>query len=138
MPSLLDVRPDECERLLRSQHVGRFALSTPDGLEIVPVNYAVRDGAVRAHTAADGILARFGHGQELVFQVDLLDHERWSGWSVIARGTGVVGELDRDDVVPLGARPRPWAAGERNHEIRLEWDQLTGRRLGGPIRGVTR
>lgn len=120
----------QCEQLLRSQRIGRVCFVAPHGVEVVPVNYAVHEDAVLVRTASDGLLARFAHGTHLVFEVDAVDHERWSGWSVVARGVGEVRELDVTEVRSIGTRPRPWADGRRDHELRLAWRQITGRRIG--------
>jgi len=128
MPALHDLDPAECERLLRRGRFGRVGLSTPDGMVILPVNYAVHEDAVVVRTAVDGALARHGHDQDLVFEVDAVDEERWTGWSVLARGRG---ELVADPGPrPMGERARSWADGARDAELRLAWTELTGRRVG--------
>jgi len=125
MPSLTVLTVDECERLLRRGTFGRMVLSTPHGNEILPVNYAVHEATVVVHTSPDGLLARYADGAQLVFEVDLVEEERWQGWSVIARGRGRVSS-DYRAVAPV----RPWAAGGRTCEVQLSWDELSGRKLG--------
>ncbi|CAN5534135.1 hypothetical protein BH11ACT8_BH11ACT8_01340 [soil metagenome] len=119
----------ECEALLRAGIFGRLALSTPDGPDIFPLNYRVVDGAVMICTGADTVVARHAGGAPVAFETDLVDHERWRGWSVVAHGTAeVVVDTERD-----GShlnRPRPWADGDRNVWIRLAWTSLSGRKLG--------
>ena len=129
MPALIELTSDACEHLLRRGTFGRIALSTPRGYDIVPVNYALDEATVVVHTSPDGILARYADGAELLFEVDLVDHERWHGWSVVARGRG--------RIVSLGAalqavphRVRPWPDGDRSCELRLTWDELSGRQVG--------
>jgi len=125
MPSLIELTVDECERLLRRGTFGRMVLSTPHGNQIVPVNYAVHENTLVVHTSPDGLLGRYADGAELVFEVDLVDDERWHGWSVVARGRGRVSS-DYRAVPPV----RPWADGDRGCEVQLSWDGLTGRKLG--------
>jgi hypothetical protein len=128
MPALHDLDPEDCERLLRRGTFGRVGLWTPTGPMILPVNYAVSDDAVVIRTSAQGTLARYGHERQLVFEVDLVEEERWRGWSVLAHGRGL---LDPDPPPrPLGERARPWAEGDRTAELRLVWTELTGRRVG--------
>lgn len=118
-----------CERLLRRGAFGRFALMTPRGPEIVPVNYAVQDGAVVVATAPDGLLARHGAGAALCFEVDAVDHEYWNGFSVVARGIGEV--FETPPPAEAGTPPpRPWAGGDRSWTLRMPWTELTGRRVG--------
>jgi hypothetical protein len=131
MPSMHELDSAHCEQLLRSQRIGRVCLQTPHGVEVVPVNYAVHQDAVVVRTARDGLLARFAHGTQLAFEVDAVDQDRWSGWSVVARGVGELRDVPPTEVRGVGARPRPWADGERNSELRLAWNQITGRRIGG-------
>ena len=130
MPSIHELDRDQCERLLRSQRLGRISLVTPDGVEVIPVNYAVHEDAVVVRTSRHGLLARFAHGTHLAFEVDLVDQDRWTGWSVVARGVGEVRDVDPDEVRPIGASARPWADGERSRELRIAWRTLTGRRVG--------
>ena len=129
MPVLRELDRAECERLLRLGTFGRVVLITPRGPDIVPVNYAVHGDAVVIRTSPDGMLARHSHGRRIAFEVDLVDDDRWHGWSVVARG---VGELvaDAPDPRPGEARVRPWADGDRSSELRLAWTELTGRQVG--------
>jgi nitroimidazol reductase NimA-like FMN-containing flavoprotein (pyridoxamine 5'-phosphate oxidase superfamily) len=126
MPVLRELAPSQCERLLRRGTFGRVALTTPDGPEIVPVNYAVRDDAVVVRTTRDGLLARLADGRRVAFEVDLVDESRWQGWSVVAHG---VAEIARDTARPTSG-PRAWADGDRSCELRLPWTRLSGRRVG--------
>jgi uncharacterized protein len=128
MPALHTLDRAECERLLRRRTFGRVALVTPDGPEILPVNYAVHAGCIVIRTSPDGVLARHADQADLVFQIDLVDDHYWSGWSVVARGRGeiVAGASS------TAAGVRPWADGDRSSELRLPWTELTGRRVGGP------
>lgn len=129
MRDLLEIEPAECERLLRRCVFGRLVLTTPQGVEVVPVNYAVIDDAIVVRTADTGLLARFAHLADVVFQIDEVDHERWQGWSVVGRGRATV--HDASTTSP-STRPtaRPWAGGERDTEVRVRWTSLSGRRIG--------
>jgi hypothetical protein len=93
------------------------------------VNYAVQEATVVIRTSAEGILARYAEGAELLFEVDLIDEERWHGWSVVARGRG---RIEHTDSGPGTVPPpvRPWAEGDRSCELRLTWDELQGRKVG--------
>jgi nitroimidazol reductase NimA-like FMN-containing flavoprotein (pyridoxamine 5'-phosphate oxidase superfamily) len=129
MPSLTELEPEVCLRLLRRGTFGRFAVVTPRGPDVVPVNYTVRDGVVVTRTSPDGTLARYGDGVPLAFQVDLVDHERWHGWSVVARGTGVVVTAPVEGGQGV-ATARSWADGDRSCELQLAWTELSGRQVG--------
>ena len=129
MPALLDLSPDECERLLRRETYGRLVLATPAGIEIRSVNYTVRDDAILVRTAPEGLLAREADGADVSFQIDWRDDLRWQGWSVVARGRAEV-ELDPEPTPPSLGDVRPWADGDRSAELRMRWTHLTGRRTG--------
>ena len=129
MPVLTTLSAVECERLLRRGTFGRAVVMSPLGPEIVPVNYAVQGDEIVVRVSASSTLARHGTG-DVVFEVDQVDHDRWHGWSVVARGTGVVVEAVPGDH-EVGTRVRPWVDGERPYELRLTWSELTGRRVGG-------
>ncbi len=121
----------ECESLLRAHNVGRVAVSTPTGPHIVPVNYTVVQDAIIIRTTPYSVLGTYGRNTTLAVEIDGFDHERDVGWSVQARGRGVPIE-DYAEIARLreGQQSLPWAGGSRSQYIRLEWQELIGRRLG--------
>lgn len=131
MQETIELSPDQCERLLRAGVAGRVALSSPDGPHLLPVNYSVVGDAVVVRTSPYSVLGTYGRGSMLAFEVDWFDHDRWRGWSVVARGRADVVtdplELDR---IRATWEPRPWAAGSRNLYLRLPWSELSGRQVG--------
>jgi nitroimidazol reductase NimA-like FMN-containing flavoprotein (pyridoxamine 5'-phosphate oxidase superfamily) len=131
MPALQQLDPAECERLLRLGCFGRLVVTTPEGPEIFPVNYAVQDDAIVVRVSSRGPIARHGDDAEAVFEIDMVDHEYWSGWSVVARGRGTISADLLHDTAPGDRRVRSWVDEDRDCELRLVWHQLTGRRLGG-------
>jgi len=125
--------PAECRHLLETEVVGRVAFVTPAGPRIVPVNYALAGDAIDLRTVAYSELATYAPDTEVAFEIDHLDRERHQGWSVIAHGRCQRLLHDDDDLFPLpGQEPEPWAAGPRSLYLRLEWRELSGRRVGGP------
>jgi nitroimidazol reductase NimA-like FMN-containing flavoprotein (pyridoxamine 5'-phosphate oxidase superfamily) len=129
MPALQVLDPAECERLLRLGFFGRLVLATTEGPEIFPVNYAVHGDSIVVRTSSLGPIARHGHDAEAVFEIDMVDPEYWTGWSVVARGRSEVSAGPPHDV-PGARRVRSWV-DEGDCELRLVWHQLTGRRVGG-------
>ncbi|HET9422912.1 MAG TPA: pyridoxamine 5'-phosphate oxidase family protein [Nocardioides sp.] len=131
MTSLVILHAHECERLLRAGVFGRMVLSTPKQTEIVPVNYAVMGDAILVRTAEGSLLDRHAHGARLLLEVDQVDHERWHGWSVVARGIGE--RTDESGLTSTERRspgPPPWVTRDRDVWVRLRWDELSGRKLG--------
>ena len=130
MPAELSV--EECRDLLSRHVVGRVALATPGGPRIVPVNYAMHEDSIVFRTAPYSELGTYGWDTELAFEVDHIDEERHSGWSVIALGRGSLIE-DPGELAEIRGRwdPHPWAGGSRQLYMRITWRTLTGRRLAG-------
>lgn len=140
MHESLDLTQVECEALLRSGVVGRVALSSPSGPHVIPVNYSVVDDAIILRTSPYSRLGTYGRESRLAFEIDQLDHEHHSGWSVVARGRAeFVTDMVQLDHIRAVCQPDSWAAGARELYLRLAWDELSGRRLGGssaPIAGL--
>jgi hypothetical protein len=131
MQESIDLSRDQCEELLHAGVTGRVALSSPDGPHLIPVNYSVVGEAIIIRTSPYSVLGTYGRGSLLAFEIDFFDHERWRGWSVVARGRADV-VTDPADLERIRAtwEPRPWAAGSRNLYLRLRWSELSGRQLG--------
>jgi nitroimidazol reductase NimA-like FMN-containing flavoprotein (pyridoxamine 5'-phosphate oxidase superfamily) len=119
---------DECRDLLASGTVGRLAYNDDHGPVVTPVNYAVDDGAVLLATSPDGQLARHAPSHSVALEVDDIDRDQRSGWSVLVRGRTEVVEY-ADLPASHQRRPAPWAAGERTLYLRIAPTSLSGRRL---------
>lgn len=132
MNELLELPPEKCEELLRASIVGRVAFSTPDGPQIVPVNYTTVGDAVLFRTTPYSQLGANAAGSALAFEIDHFDYDDHKGWSVVAHGVGerVEDTSGLEDLTPFW-NPKPWAGGARVLYIRLPWKALTGRRVGG-------
>jgi uncharacterized protein len=127
----IDLTHDQCERLLRAGVTGRVALSTPDGPHIIPVNYSVVGEAIVLRTSPYSLLGSYGRGALLAFEVDGVDHDRWRGWSVVARGRAeAVSDPVELERIRATWEPRPWASGNRVLLLRIPWSELTGRQIG--------
>jgi uncharacterized protein len=132
---LEELSRQECFELLRQEKVGRLVYIDDLGPIAEPVNYAVAgetivlrvEGGGKRQAAAQGVLA---------FEVDRLDPDHKSGWSVIMRGPGR--EVPLDDVPALVHElrqmgvdpPLPWASGIHKVWLRITISSLSGRRLG--------
>ncbi len=131
MHESLELSQADCETLLRSGVVGRLALSTPDGPHVIPINYSVVDDAIIVRTSPYSLLGTYGRDSRVAFEIDQLDYDDHSGWSVVARGRAAF-VTDAAEIAHIKAlwQPHPWAAGSREMHLRLRWDELSGRRLG--------
>jgi hypothetical protein len=94
----------ECLELLGRQSVGRLAYHEEIGPVVEPVNYAI---------AADTIILRIEGGSKrqamtqplLAFEVDHIDPDNKTGWSVIARRVGQEVPLDHVAAIPSRIAP---------------------------------
>ena len=130
MPRLEKLDHEECLRLISPGGVGRVAFTSPSGPMILPVNYAIEQGAVLFRTALGGPLdADLRTGIEgadfmVAFEVDRVDESTREGWSVLVRGGAhhVTGDVDKDAV-------ESWAGGDRSLYIRISPVEVSGRRI---------
>jgi nitroimidazol reductase NimA-like FMN-containing flavoprotein (pyridoxamine 5'-phosphate oxidase superfamily) len=121
---------DECLRLLSTASVGRIAV-TRDALPVIlPVNY-VLDGTALLIRTNDGAILRAARagGTVVAFEVDSLDEQTMTGWSVLVTGTlrevTAVSAVVRAEQLPLA----PWVGGDRRHFVRITPGLLSGRRV---------
>ena len=121
----------KCRGLLSGGVFGRVAVCTTDGPRIFPVNYSVVDESVLFRTSPYGVVATHDWRSQMAFEVDHVDYGEHRGWSVLAVGHGERVE-DPDELAHIKRTwdPRPWASGTRPLYVRLNWIELTGRRLG--------
>ena len=119
----------ECMQLLAGSNFGRFAYNDNDGPVVIPVNYTVTSGTLLIATSPYSELAQHAHSvSAAAFQVDTIDVEQHTGWSVLVRGRTEAADYD-DLPSAHTARPAPWAAGTRTLYIRIVPRSVTGRRL---------
>ncbi|WP_308124042.1 pyridoxamine 5'-phosphate oxidase family protein [Mycolicibacterium xanthum] len=129
---LEDLSPDECLRLLTAAKVGRLVYQDDLGPLAVPVNYAIADKDIVLRVEGGAKRAAMQQPM-LAFEVDHVDEEQKSGWSVLVRGVGA--EVDPERVPALlramdGHFPTPWAVGIHNVWLKIVPHTVTGRRLG--------
>jgi nitroimidazol reductase NimA-like FMN-containing flavoprotein (pyridoxamine 5'-phosphate oxidase superfamily) len=128
---LVAIDPDECLRLLAAETIGRIAVVDGRAPLIFPVNYAL-DGETIVFRTAPGTKLRVGPGRHGCFEIDSFDRNAHTGWSVVAGG-----RLEEVDQYQSSTWERlrdvdvkPWAAGARDHWMRLVPSHITGRRIG--------
>ncbi|MGD0082915.1 MAG: pyridoxamine 5'-phosphate oxidase family protein [Acidimicrobiales bacterium] len=117
---------EECRELLGSERVGRLGVVVDGRPEIFPVNYGL-DG--------DGVLLRSNRGLkvtaalvgEVAFEVDRIDLDTHSGWSVVVHGRAE--DISHFDGPVLRARAEdPWT-GPKDALLRIDMTSVTGRRV---------
>src|ERR1039458_4403670 len=107
-------RLDEAEslRLISPGGVGRVGLPGPGS----PTDEDLRTGIAHAE-------------YRVAFEIDEVDKDAQEGWSVLIQGAAhhVDSEDDRASVAASGVQP--WAAGAREHFVRITPSRITGRRI---------
>jgi nitroimidazol reductase NimA-like FMN-containing flavoprotein (pyridoxamine 5'-phosphate oxidase superfamily) len=129
--TLEEIAVAECWRLLATHQVGRVAVIVGRYPLVFPVNYVLDGMHIMFRTSAGTKLWAIKRSN-VTFEVDDLELESRSGWSVM-----VCGAAQELDIVKgrgaarrsNGASPTPWAPGQRDHTVRIVPDQVTGRRI---------
>lgn len=131
-PELQVLGADDCYRLLAAQQIGRLGVNAEHYPVIFPVNYALDQvGVIVIRTNAGTKLAAADHAN-VTFEVDHIDQQTRSGWSVLVRGLAeeVTGEHRAELIERTQASGvEPWAPGHRGHWIRLIPHAISGRRI---------
>jgi nitroimidazol reductase NimA-like FMN-containing flavoprotein (pyridoxamine 5'-phosphate oxidase superfamily) len=129
-PVLGRLTRDECLRLMASVPVGRIVYTRRALPAVEPVNFTFDNGDIVVRTDESGKLTAAMSGAVVAFEADAIDADHRSGWSVTAVGYSreVTDPADIARLREVG--PRPWAAGEREHFIRITPGIVNGRRLG--------
>lgn len=90
MPEPAELSYAQCRELIGSGVLGRVAFADDHGIAVLPVNYSIVNEAIVFRTSAYSTLARLpAHetkGAAASFQVDHVDYDTKTGWSVLARG----------------------------------------------------
>jgi len=120
-----------CRELLESESVGRIAISVSALPAIFPVNYKILDGDV-VFLTGDGLESNSAIAGNVVgFEVDHLDPERRTGWSVLVVGKArLVPDRERQAMGHLDLSP--WAGGARAHLVSIRPEFISGRRIAPP------
>ncbi len=132
-----DLSNEECFELLAQETVGRIAFVDDDGPAVVPVNYALAGEDIVLRVEQRSLL-RAALQAGVAFEVDHVEPDAESGWSVLVRGVGDEVEIERvPDLLRRmdGNMPRPWAEGVHNVWVRISARKVTGRRLTVPFLG---
>lgn len=98
----------ECWRLLATQPVGRVAINVGHYPLIFPVNHAVVAHGVVFRTAP-GTKLWATHRSNVSFEVDHVDIDNQTGWSVLVRGSAkeITVDTANPELVEIVAPPRP-------------------------------
>jgi uncharacterized protein len=127
--ALEQLSKDECLQLMASVSVGRIIYTRRALPAVELVNFAFDHGDIIVRTEGGGKLAAATQYSIVAFEVDRLDAAQQTGWSVTAIGQSQE-VTDSGDIARLQAMGlSSWAAGVRDHFIRISPEILHGRRL---------
>ncbi|WP_019970933.1 pyridoxamine 5'-phosphate oxidase family protein [Mycobacterium sp. 141] len=119
----------QCLDLLQGPRVGRLVFTEDAVPAVQPVNYRMWRDDVVFRVAGGPKLTAAMHNQVVAFEVDELDADLHTGWSVT-----VVGHAkpitDVDELVEVaGTFVQPWVEGRREHFVRITAEKVTGRQF---------
>ncbi len=122
--------PSECWALATTQSTGRLGFFREGLLDIFPVSYVILDERVYFRTSVDGVIAT-SDLNHVAFQIDQVNQEARSGWSVLANGPATPVE-DEALLTRLWGMTmeEPLAPGRRDRFYCLAPTHLRGRRVG--------
>jgi nitroimidazol reductase NimA-like FMN-containing flavoprotein (pyridoxamine 5'-phosphate oxidase superfamily) len=120
---------DTCWDLLRRSDVGRLAVSIADHPDIFPINFIVDHGTVVFRTAEGTKLAAAVLGLAVAFEIDGYDPDAGDAWSVVVKGRAVEVERMQDVFDALDLPLFPWHASPKHRFVRIEPDDVSGRRF---------
>jgi nitroimidazol reductase NimA-like FMN-containing flavoprotein (pyridoxamine 5'-phosphate oxidase superfamily) len=127
--ALRTLNPANCFDLLEPGGIGRVGLALPEGVVMLPVNFAIIGREVYFRTAPDTLLA-LNVGARLSFEADHFDETLHEGWSVLVHGHAHQVTDERHVTHLERARClRPWAPGARDVYVRITPTQISGRRI---------
>jgi hypothetical protein len=120
---------DECLRLLREGQVGRLGFLADGTPRIEPVNYVVADGAVIVVSRPGTKLDAVAGYDAVAFEIDAVEEWAQAGWSVLVCGRATVVPLRDLPSEPDAPLLQPWAPVSDAYLIRIDIDEVTGRRV---------
>lgn len=117
---------EECWRRLGELEFGRIAFHLADEVHITPINYALDGGRIVFRTAEGSKLLGVAMNEDVAFEIDDVDEEAESAWSIIVRGRATI--LEGEDARNAdNLRLRPWVATEKFNVVGIEVRELSGR-----------
>ena len=123
----VELTVNQCWDYIRKAEIGRLAVITDQHPEIFPVNFVVDRGSVVFRTAEGTKLTAALEGGAVAFEVDGYDSGLGFAWSVVLKGRAErlesIEEVLASEELPLF----PWQSGEKNHFMRIEPAQTSGR-----------
>ena len=123
---------DECLRLLGAQKFGRLGFVVDGQPLILPVNYALQ-GDVVLFRSGEGTKLEAATNARVAFEVDEVDVDAGTGWSILVQGVAqeITDDVDYFAEVLRRAAAPTWVPGPTDHYVRIVPHHISGRRLPG-------
>jgi uncharacterized protein len=123
----------ECEQRLTEHHAGRVAWNRGDGPMVLPVSYEMHLGQISFRTSPYGDLSGLAEPTNVAFEIDEIDMDEGTGWSVLVRGRAraVTSSYTLSTLWKLQGVV-PWVSGTRNLFISIEPHTISGRHVKAP------
>lgn len=123
---------EECLRLLAGQTIGRLGFLAGDQPMILPVNYAIKAGIVIFRTGV-GTKLEAVVDAKVAFEVDAVDLDARTGWSVVVQGIAqeITDDVDVFAEALRQASAPTWLPEPADHYMRIVARHVSGRRLPG-------
>lgn len=120
---------EECWDKLARESVGRIGVLVDSAPEIYPINFLVDGRSIVFRTDPGGKLRGLDQSPAVCFEVDHLDPQDQTGWSVVVKGRAkeLTASEDRNAVEHLPLKF--WPLGEKTHWVRIRAIEVTGRRI---------
>ena len=125
----------ECYELLAVATVGRIGFASPDGVQILPVDFRLGAGhRLFMNTSPEGTLAGLAEvGESVAFEVDHHGSDFGIAWSVLMNGT--LSFLDAEAsaaYAELRLQPVPWPGLATSVTMQFVPESISGRGLHRP------
>lgn len=116
------LEPYQCWTRLQTSRTGRIVTAGSGRIEIRPVNFVSDGHSIVFETSSEVVRTAAAEHDQVVFEVD--EHDGWSVWSVIVRGT----MTETDDLdLPEGTELRSMLPTVKGTRLRVTPDEITGR-----------
>ena len=120
---------DECLALIGSTPIGRVVYSERALPVIVPVNFTLDGADVVVRTNRRSRLATVVPGNVVAFEVDEIDRQTRSGWSVVLTGCFELVESEAELARLNRLDVQSWAPSAHDRYLRMRADLVSGRRI---------
>lgn len=104
-----------------------------NGLEILPVTYTMSGDLIAFRTGSGTVMAELLTAQDVSFEIDDVDEDTATGWSVLVygRAQGYLGDYPEGLTIPS-----PWAPGDHPILVVIEPQSYSGRAVSATTGGA--